>query len=33
MKEDKVVHIIKKRIDEADNGTLFFSNSFPEFDD
>lgn len=32
-KEDKVINIIKQRIDEADNGTLFFNNSFPEFDD
>ncbi len=32
-KEGKVINIIKQRIDEADNGTLFFNNSFPEFDD
>ena len=32
-KEDKVINIIKGRIEEADNGTLFFNNSFPEFDD
>lgn len=32
-KEDKVINIIKQRIAEADNGTLFFNNSFPEFDD
>ena len=31
-KEDKVINIIKGRIEEADNGTLFFNNSFPEFD-
>ena len=35
-KEDNVINIIniiKKQIDEAANGTLFFNNSFPEFDD
>ena len=32
-KEDKVINIIKGRIEEADNGTLFFNNSFPEFDE
>lgn len=32
-KGDKVINIIKKQIDEAANGTLFFNNSFPEFDD
>lgn len=32
-KEDKVINIIKKQIDEAANGTLFFNNSFPGFDD
>lgn len=32
-KEDKVINIIKGRIEEAENGTLFFNNSFPDFDD
>ena len=32
-KEDKVINIIKQQIEEAANGTLFFNNSFPEFDD
>lgn len=32
-KEDKVINIIKKRIQEAPNDAIFFSNSFPEFDD
>lgn len=32
-KENKVINIIKARIQEAPNGTLFFNNSFPEFDD
>ena len=32
-KEDKVINIIKKRIQEAPNDSIFFSNSFPEFDD
>lgn len=32
-KEDKVINVIRQRIDDAENGTLFFSNSFPEFDD
>lgn len=32
-KEDKVINIIKKRIDEAEYGTLFFNNSFAGFDD
>lgn len=32
-KENKVINIIKSRIQEAPNGTLFFNNSFPEFDD
>ena len=31
-KENKVINIIKARIQEAPNGTLFFNNSFPEFD-
>lgn len=33
VKEDKVINIIKSRILEARNGTLFFNSSFPEFDD
>lgn len=32
-KENKVVNVIKSQIQEAPNGTLFFNNSFPEFDD
>ena len=32
-RENKVINIIKARIQEAHNGTLFFNNSFPEFDD
>lgn len=32
-KENKVINIIKARIQEAPNGTLFFNNSFLEFDD
>lgn len=32
-KEDKVINIIKQRILEAPNDAVFFSNSFPEFDD
>lgn len=32
-KEDKVINIIKRQIDLAANGTLFFNNSFPEYDD
>ena len=30
---DKVVDVIRGRIDQAEKGTLFFSNSFPEYDD
>lgn len=32
-KEDKVINIIKQRIQEAPNDAVFFNNSFPEFDD
>ena len=32
-KENKIINIIKLRIQAAQNGTLFFNNSFPEFDD
>ena len=32
-KENKIINIIKSRIQAAQNGTLFFNNSFPEFDD
>lgn len=32
-KENKIINIIKSRIQKAQNGTLFFNNSFPEFDD
>ncbi len=32
-KEDKVINIIRQRIQDAENGTLFFNSSFPEFDD
>lgn len=32
-KEDKVINVIKSRIQDAPNGTLIFNNSFPEFDD
>ena len=32
-KENKIINIIKSRIQTAQNGTLFFNNSFPEFDD
>ena len=31
VKENKIINIIKSRIQMAQNGTLFFS--FPEFDD
>lgn len=30
---DKVVDVIRGRIDQAEKGTLFFSNSFSEYDD
>lgn len=30
---EKVVESIRKRIEDADDGTLFFNNSFPEYDD
>lgn len=30
---DKVVDVIRGCIDQAEKGTLFFSNSFPEYDD
>ena len=32
-KEKKVVDILRCYIDEADTGTLFFNNSFPEYND
>ena len=32
-KENKIINIIKSRIQAAQNGTLYFNNSFPEFDD
>ena len=32
-KENKIINIIKSRIQKAQNGTLFFNNSFHEFDD
>ena len=32
-KENKIINIIKSRIQTAQNGTLFFNNSFLEFDD
>ena len=32
-KEEKVINIIKQRIQDAENGTLFFNSSFSEFDD
>lgn len=32
-KENKIINIIKSRIQMAENGTLFFNNSFSEFDD
>lgn len=32
-KEDKVINAIRQTIENAENGTLFFSNSFPEYDD
>ena len=32
-KEDKVINIIKQTVAGAANGSLFFNNSFPEFDD
>ena len=32
-KENKIINIIKTRSQEAPDGTLFFNNSFPEFDD
>ena len=32
-REDKVINIIKQRVEEAENGTLFFNSSFPEYDD
>ena len=32
-KEDKVINIIKKRIQEAPDDAVFFNNCFPEFDD
>jgi len=31
--DTKVVNIIKSRIEKVEYGTLFFNNSFPEFDD
>ena len=30
---DKVVDLIRHKIDQSQDGTLFFNNSFPEFDD
>lgn len=30
---NKIVDIIRDHIDRADNGTLFFNNSFPDYDD
>ena len=32
-REDKVINIIKQRVEGAENGTLFFNSSFPEYDD
>ena len=32
-KENKVVDVIRGSIEKADAGTLFFNNSFPEYDD
>ena len=32
-REDKVINIIKLRVEDAENGTLFFNSSFPEYDD
>lgn len=32
-KEEKVVNIVRERIKAAPDGTLFFNNSFPEYDD
>lgn len=32
-KEDKVINIIKKRIQETPGAAIFFNSSFPEFDD
>jgi len=31
-KENKDINIVKAWIPEAPNGTLFFNNSFPEFE-
>lgn len=33
IREDKVVNIVRQQIKAAPEGTLFFNNSFPEFDD
>ena len=30
---NKIVDIIRDHIDRADSGTLFFNNSFPDYDD
>lgn len=32
-KANKIVSAIKRQISEADNGTMFFNNSFPDYDD
>ena len=32
-REDKVINIIKQRVEDAENGTLFFNSSFSEYDD
>lgn len=31
--KEKIRSIVSQHIDESDNGTLFFNNSFPEYDD
>lgn len=33
VEHSKIVDIIRGHIDHADNGTLFFNNSFPDYDD
>jgi hypothetical protein len=33
VEHDKIVDIIREYIDRAENGTLFFNNSFPDYDD
>ena len=32
-KDKKVVDVLRRDIEKAETGTLFFNNSFPEYDD